>query len=204
MRWLIVFFSCSNLVDSGGTLAKVLGSNPLGFYFLFSKLWRKCNFHFFISYFSNSRRQLSIHDITSDGDCLYNSVAHQLKIVAGVTQNVAELRRGVADVLRRHVDDFLPFLSNPRTGEPLSETEFEKYCQDLVQKPVWGGQVRFWTFLNCRLIVMVHVEFPQARLREQIVCYKLAIKKPLKISEQGSLCRLISSFPFMALLITGL
>ena len=143
MRWLIVFFSCSNLVDSGGTRAKVLGSNLLGFSLLFSKLLRKCNFHFFICFFSNFRRQLSIHDITSDGDCLYNSVAHQLKIVAGVTQNVAELRRGVADVLRRHVDDFLPFLSNPRTGEPLSETEFEKYCQDLVQKPVWGGQVRF-------------------------------------------------------------
>ncbi len=89
------------------------------------------------------RRRLAIYDINSDGDCLYNSIAHQLKIITGVAQNVAELRRSVADVLRSHSDDFLPFLSNPKTGEPLSESEFEKYCQDLVEKPVWGGQVIF-------------------------------------------------------------
>ena len=87
------------------------------------------------------RRQLSIEDITSDGDCLYKSVSHQLKMTSGVTQNVTELRRNVAEILRQKPDDYLPFLSNPKTGEPLTEMEYEKYCQDLVSKPVWGGQV---------------------------------------------------------------
>ena len=96
------------------------------------------------------RRQLSIEDITSDGDCLYKSVSHQLKMTSGVTQNVTELRRNVAEILRQKPDDYLPFLSNPKTGEPLTEMEYEKYCQDLVSKPVWGGQVfskRSWVFL---------------------------------------------------------
>ena len=62
-------------------------------------------------------------------------------MTSGVTQNVTELRRNVAEILRQKPDDYLPFLSNPKTGEPLTEMEYEKYCQDLVSKPVWGGQV---------------------------------------------------------------
>ena len=105
------------------------------------------NCHSFLNSFP-FRRGLIIHEITSDGDCLYNSVAHQLKIVSGVTINAAELRRNVADILRRNRDDFLPFLPNPKTGLPLSEVEFEKYCQDLVEKPVWGGQVNTLSFTS--------------------------------------------------------
>lgn len=83
----------------------------------------------------------SIFIVQFSGDCLYNSIAHQLRAITGHTITVSDLRRSVAEVLRRQINDFLPFLSNPKTGEPLSEADFENYCQDLVQKPVWGGQV---------------------------------------------------------------
>lgn len=96
----------------------------------------------FLKYKLYFRRHLTIHDITSDGDCLYNSVAHQLKLTTGVTQTCQQLRRNVSEILRHNVDEFLPFLSNPKTGEPLSDVEYEKYCQDLTDKPVWGGQVK--------------------------------------------------------------
>jgi hypothetical protein len=64
-----------------------------------------------------------------------------MAVVNGTAATVAELRRNAADILRLNRDDFRPFLSNPKTGEQLSDVEYENYCQDLAEKPVWGGQV---------------------------------------------------------------
>ncbi|KAJ3358343.1 hypothetical protein HDU91_005248, partial [Kappamyces sp. JEL0680] len=58
--------------------------------------------------------------VPADGHCLYYSLARQLlKTQSGQPLNFKELRRLAADHMRKHPDDFLPFLVN-QEGELLS------------------------------------------------------------------------------------
>jgi len=61
-------------------------------------------------------RQLEIKQIPSDGHCMYRAIEDQLKEQNGVL-TVAALRCQTANYMQSHVEDFLPFLTNPNTGE---------------------------------------------------------------------------------------
>lgn len=50
--------------------------------------------------------------------------------------------------LRLNRDDFLPFLCNQDTGDPMSETEFESYCNKVEKTAAWGGQIEVGYFLS--------------------------------------------------------
>uniref|UniRef100_A0A8C5RKP8 ubiquitinyl hydrolase 1 n=1 Tax=Laticauda laticaudata TaxID=8630 RepID=A0A8C5RKP8_LATLA len=85
-------------------------------------------------------RQLEIKQIPSDGHCLYRAIEDQLKEQQNLW-TVSTLRSQTAEYMRSHMDDFLPFLTNPNTGDLYSQEEFEKYCSDIANTASWGGQL---------------------------------------------------------------
>ncbi|XP_026989590.2 deubiquitinase OTUD6B [Tachysurus fulvidraco] len=87
-----------------------------------------------------SEKQLQIKEISSDGHCMYRAVEDQLTGRV-CSLNIQELRVQTAQYMRSHKDDFLPFLTNPSTGEMYSAEEFEKYCSDVAETAAWGGQL---------------------------------------------------------------
>ena len=42
----------------------------------------------------------------------------------------------------------MPFLSDPGTGEPLSEDAFEDYCEKVAKSTTWGGQLEIRALAN--------------------------------------------------------
>uniref|UniRef100_A0A4W3H3W1 ubiquitinyl hydrolase 1 n=1 Tax=Callorhinchus milii TaxID=7868 RepID=A0A4W3H3W1_CALMI len=87
-----------------------------------------------------AKRHLQIKQIPSDGHCMYKATEDQLK-KRDIFLTLAELRAQAAEYMRSHVDDFLPFLTNPNTGDMFSSEEFEKYCDEVSSTPAWGGQL---------------------------------------------------------------
>uniref|UniRef100_A0A8C3WA54 ubiquitinyl hydrolase 1 n=1 Tax=Catagonus wagneri TaxID=51154 RepID=A0A8C3WA54_9CETA len=85
-------------------------------------------------------RQLEIKQIPSDGHCMYRAIEDQLK-EQDCSLTVAVLRSQTADYMQSHVEDFLPFLTNPNSGEMYTPEEFGKYCDDIVNTAAWGGQL---------------------------------------------------------------
>uniref|UniRef100_A0A8D0GBT8 ubiquitinyl hydrolase 1 n=1 Tax=Sphenodon punctatus TaxID=8508 RepID=A0A8D0GBT8_SPHPU len=85
-------------------------------------------------------RELEIKQIPSDGHCMYRAIEDQLKDQQN-SWAVANLRSQTAQYMQSHVDDFLPFLINPNTGDMYSQEEFQKYCDDIVNTAAWGGQL---------------------------------------------------------------
>lgn len=82
-------------------------------------------------------RNLEVKDVPADGHCMYRAIQDQLE----PSMTVESLRAHTADYLRKHVDDFLPFISDPETGSPYTHDDFFRYCDDIVYSTLWGGQV---------------------------------------------------------------
>lgn len=87
-----------------------------------------------------AERHLQIKEISSDGHCMYRAVEDQL-MVRGCALGLKELRAQTAQYIRSHADDFLPFLTDPNTGDMYTADEFEKYCNDVADTAAWGGQL---------------------------------------------------------------
>ncbi|KOC63799.1 OTU domain-containing protein 6B [Habropoda laboriosa] len=86
-------------------------------------------------------RGLMIYEIPSDGHCLYNAVAHQLKVIGETPLNLHDLRTKTAVHLRENMNEFLPFISNPDSDDFLSPEQYEKYCDDVANTSAWGGAI---------------------------------------------------------------
>ncbi|XP_046837221.1 deubiquitinase OTUD6B [Vespa crabro] len=86
-------------------------------------------------------RDLTLYEIPSDGHCLYNAVAHQLKILGDIPFSLCDLRMKTAIYLKQNRNDFLPFISNPDSDQLLSPEQYEKYCNDIVETCAWGGAI---------------------------------------------------------------
>ncbi|TSK28204.1 OTU domain-containing protein 6B [Bagarius yarrelli] len=87
-----------------------------------------------------AEKQLQIKEILSDGHCMYRAVEDQLTW-RGCSFGIQELRVQTAQHMKSHEDDFLPFLTNPNTGDMYTADEFEKYCNDVAETAAWGGQL---------------------------------------------------------------
>lgn len=86
-------------------------------------------------------RGLCIHDVPSNGDCMFAAICHQIGQVEKIN-GIEDLRHETADELRRNKSDYFPFLTNSNTGEMLSDAEFEEYCDKMSSsKSAWGSQV---------------------------------------------------------------
>ncbi|XP_032574624.1 deubiquitinase OTUD6B [Drosophila sechellia] len=88
-----------------------------------------------------SQRQLSLHNIPSDGDCLYQSIRHQLIVNALPGHSVQELREETANYVRAHKDSLISYMVHPETGELLNDQQFEQYCHDIAKTHAWGGHI---------------------------------------------------------------
>lgn len=87
------------------------------------------------------QRKLALHPIPSDGDCLYNAVAHQLTQTGNPYKDVTTLRAMTADYILDNKDSLIFYMTNPQNGDILTDDEFVKYCQAVRQTPAWGGQI---------------------------------------------------------------
>ncbi|CAL1584630.1 unnamed protein product [Knipowitschia caucasica] len=118
-----------------------------------------------------AQQQLQIREISSDGHCMYRAIEDQLsqKSLFGGAMTVKELRCQTAGHMRKNVDDFLPFLSNPQTGDLFSTDEFEKYCSDVEHTSAWGGQLelRALTHTLQLPIEVVQADSPTIKIGEE-------------------------------------
>lgn len=69
-----------------------------------------------------AEKQLQIKEISSDGHCMYRAVEDQLT-ERGSSLRIQELRAQTAQYMRSHEADFLPFLTNPNTGDMYTAGE---------------------------------------------------------------------------------
>uniref|UniRef100_A0A3Q2PHH5 ubiquitinyl hydrolase 1 n=1 Tax=Fundulus heteroclitus TaxID=8078 RepID=A0A3Q2PHH5_FUNHE len=115
-----------------------------------------------------AQHQLQIKEISSDGHCMYRAIEDQLAQRVKV-MSVKELRSRTAEHMRNNTDDFLPFLTNPDTGDLFTADEFEKYCNDVEQTAAWGGQLelRALTRVLNLPIEVIQADSPTIRIGEE-------------------------------------
>ncbi|XP_007119657.1 OTU domain-containing protein 6A [Physeter macrocephalus] len=118
-------------------------------------------------------KNLEMQDIPADGHCMYRAIQDQL--VFSVT--VESLRRRTAEYMRKHVDDFLPFFSNPETGDASSRDDFLSYCDDIVLSASWGSQLELRALSH---VLQTPIEVIQAN-SPAIVIGEEYNKKPLTL-----------------------
>lgn len=87
------------------------------------------------------KRNLMLHPIASDGNCLYNAVRHQLQVTGRLADDVQTMRHKTAGYIRQNKDSLIFYMTNAETGDCLNDAEFAKYCDDLQNTAAWGGQV---------------------------------------------------------------
>ncbi|KAL4629953.1 OTU domain-containing protein 6B isoform X1 [Arapaima gigas] len=105
-----------------------------------------------------AEKHLQIREIPSDGHCLYRAVEDQLGS-RGLSMNLEELRAQTAQYMRKHADEFLPFLTNPNTGDMYTAEEFEKYCSEVADTAAWGGQLELRALTQ---VLQIPIEVIQA------------------------------------------
>lgn len=89
-----------------------------------------------------SERNLTIHNIEADGDCLYRAVEHQLKLATDSIELLTYqgVREKTSQYMLDHVDTFLPFLLSDQ-GELMSEDQYREYCMRIAKTKEWGGHL---------------------------------------------------------------
>ena len=97
-------------------------------------------------------RRLKIHEIPSDGDCLYRSIEHQM-LLQGIQTSVQGLRSLTAEYMREHKDNFLPFIASD--SDDLEEG-FKEYCNVIEKTNSWGGHLELQA-LSHALDVVIEV-----------------------------------------------
>lgn len=85
-------------------------------------------------------RGLRLATVAPDGDCLYSAIKHQLQS-AGRSSSVKTLRNLTSDYIRKHKNDFIPFMCDLNTGDMLDDAQFDRYCKDIASTNTWGGQI---------------------------------------------------------------
>lgn len=65
---------------------------------------------------------------------MYNAFADQLRLRYEQDISYKELRKSAAEYMRKHPDDFVPFLY-------LEDGNFDRYCDDIENTACWGGQL---------------------------------------------------------------
>lgn len=105
------------------------------------------------------KRNLMLHPIASDGNCLYNAVRHQLQVTGRLADDVQTMRQKTADYIRQNKDSLIFYMTNAETGDCLNDAQFERYCEDLQNTAAWGGQVEISALSQ---ILRVPIEVIQA------------------------------------------
>lgn len=105
------------------------------------------------------KRGLALHSISSDGNCLYNAVRHQLQTTGRSVDDISILRNKTADYILANKEFLICYMINPETGNCYNDVEFEKYCSDLRSTSAWGGHIEIRALSQ---ILQVPIEVIQA------------------------------------------
>jgi len=130
---------------------------------------------------SAQKPAMKIHEIPSDGHCLYRSVADQLRrfrpdlfdCSGPGEQMYKEVRKLCASSLRGHVDGYAPF-AELKEGE-----DFEGYCRRVEASADWGGELELRALADA-LKVRIHVF--QAGADKPLVLGDAPAASPLRVS----------------------
>uniref|UniRef100_A0A3P9LGU6 ubiquitinyl hydrolase 1 n=1 Tax=Oryzias latipes TaxID=8090 RepID=A0A3P9LGU6_ORYLA len=118
-----------------------------------------------------AEKTLQIKEISSDGHCMYRAVEDQLtqRSKPGLNVTFKELRSRTAEHMRNNPENFLPFLSNPTTGDTFTTDEFEKYCSEVEHTAAWGGQLelRALTHVLRLPIEVIQADSPTLKIGEE-------------------------------------
>lgn len=106
-----------------------------------------------------SKRGLTLHPISSDGNCLYNAVRHQLQVTGRCVEDISILRNKTADYIIANKEFLICYMINPETGNSYNDSEFEKYCFVLRSTPAWGGHIEIRALSQ---VLQVPIEVIQA------------------------------------------
>lgn len=93
-------------------------------------------------------RSLVIHPISSDGDCLFNAVRHQMEITGRICYDVEKLRNMTSDYILKNKDTLIFYMTNPETNDSLTDEEFLNYCELVRSTKAWGGQIELTALSN--------------------------------------------------------
>lgn len=77
-------------------------------------------------------------EVQPDGHCLFHSICDQLKARKGIETDVQTLRSTLANFIREHPDDFVPYMLDEETGEIGN---LDEYTKQLETTPLWGGDL---------------------------------------------------------------
>ncbi|CAJ0957260.1 unnamed protein product, partial [Mesorhabditis belari] len=112
-------------------------------------------------------RGLETVDIPSDGDCLFNAIADQLRQNGNGGVTGKELRRKAANFMRAHPDDFMHFIDTSEIeGDDIDHEAFKKYCKRIEgDSELWGGELEI-NALSRALENKIQVIQPDGRLLE--------------------------------------
>lgn len=77
-------------------------------------------------------------EVQPDGHCLFHSICDQLKVRKGIDMDVQTLRSALADFIRQHPDDFVPYMLDEESGEIGN---IDEYTKQLETTPLWGGDL---------------------------------------------------------------
>ncbi|EQC33001.1 hypothetical protein SDRG_09523 [Saprolegnia diclina VS20] len=89
---------------------------------------------------------MTIHEIPSDGHCLYHAVADQLRRIEQLPSTGAlpphlYLRQRTAASLRANADDYMPFVELNYEADESLQDQFAAYCHRVEHSSDWGGQI---------------------------------------------------------------
>jgi OTU domain-containing protein 6 len=98
-----------------------------------------------------SKRGLELRSIVSDGNCLFASIIDQTQDLT-----VRQLREVIADYLRKHRNEYEPFIDTE---------DYDVYCEKLAKENIWGGQVELQA---CAKILERPIEIIQGNGNEPI------------------------------------
>ena len=81
---------------------------------------------------------------------------------------ISTLRKEAVNEIKRHADDYIPFLSDPATADILFGEAFEKYLVDMAETKAWGGQVEIKAISKAlnRPIEVIQAEGPELVIGE--------------------------------------
>ncbi|XP_004615809.1 OTU domain-containing protein 6A [Sorex araneus] len=120
-----------------------------------------------------SAKHLEMKNIPADGHCMYRAIQDQLMFYV----SVESLRSRTSKYMRRHMEEFLPFFSNPESEDGNNREDFLRYCDDIVCTPAWGGQLELRALSH---VLKTPIEVIQAE-SPMIVIGEEYSKKPITL-----------------------
>ncbi|XP_074616114.1 deubiquitinase OTUD6B-like isoform X2 [Acropora palmata] len=119
---------------------------------------------------------LAIKEINPDGHCLYNAIADQLSRQKQQME-MKTLRRLAAEFMQSHEEDFLPFLTDAKTGDSFTLDQYAQYCEEIMSTAAWGGHLEIQA-LSQALKIPIDVyqaNTPMIRTGEEYDCQPILL-----------------------------